>query len=103
MLMAVMMNPRETWTDQRLDDLNKKVGEGFAKVDESFKQVDERFRQVDQRFDRVEGDMRELRGEMNELKREMNGRFDSLNRTLIIATAGGNAAIITALIGLNAF
>jgi hypothetical protein len=43
MLMAVMMNPRETWTDQRLDDLNKKVDEGFARVD---------------------GDIRELRGEI---------------------------------------
>jgi hypothetical protein len=28
-LMAVMM-PREKWTDERLDDLNKKVDAGFA-------------------------------------------------------------------------
>jgi hypothetical protein len=38
--MAVMMNPRETWTDQRLDD---------------FKET------VNQRFDRVDAEIRELR------------------------------------------
>ncbi len=32
MLMAVMMQPREKWTDERLDDLNKKVDDGFADV-----------------------------------------------------------------------
>jgi len=29
MLMAVVV-PREKWTDERLDDLNKKVDDGFA-------------------------------------------------------------------------
>jgi hypothetical protein len=82
MLMAVMMTPRETWTDQRLDDLNKKVDDGFARVD---------------------GDIRELRGDVKDLRREMSERFESLNRTLIVATVGGNAAIIAALIGVNAF
>jgi len=38
MLMAVMM-PRETWTDERLDDLNKKVDDGFARVDQSIAEV----------------------------------------------------------------
>lgn len=51
MLMAVMMTPRETWTDERLDALNEKVDEGF--------------RQVDARLDRFEtrmdNDIRELR------------------------------------------
>lgn len=32
MLMAVMMQPREKWTDERLDDLNKKVDDGFAEM-----------------------------------------------------------------------
>jgi hypothetical protein len=31
MIMAVMV-PREKWTDERLDDLNKKVDDGFARV-----------------------------------------------------------------------
>jgi 23S rRNA C2498 (ribose-2'-O)-methylase RlmM len=47
-IMAVMA--RETWTDERLDDLK---GE-----------MNERFNQVDKRLDRVEADIRELRGIM---------------------------------------
>jgi hypothetical protein len=37
--MAVMMTSRETWTDQRLDDLNKKVDEGFARVDADVREL----------------------------------------------------------------
>jgi hypothetical protein len=46
----VVMTPRETWTDARLNE--------FAK------RVDERFDAVDKRFDRVEADIRELRQTM---------------------------------------
>lgn len=46
MVMAVML-PRERWSDDRLDQFEKRV--------------DERFDQIDKRFDRVEADIRELR------------------------------------------
>lgn len=49
--MAVM---REKWTDERLDDLNKKVDDGFLRVDERFNRVDERFNRVDERFMHLE-------------------------------------------------
>lgn len=45
-IMAVM-TPRETWTDQRLDDFKENVNE--------------RFDAVDKRFDRLEADVREIR------------------------------------------
>jgi hypothetical protein len=89
MLMAVMVPmPREKWTDERLDDLNKKVDEGFARVD---------------------ADIREVRGEINGLRKEMNERFDSmkglidarfdaLNRNQV----AGFFAIVAAIIGSNA-
>ncbi|HVD86648.1 MAG TPA: hypothetical protein VNB59_04495 [Solirubrobacterales bacterium] len=76
--MAVMMVPRETWTDERLDDLNTKVGAGFARLD---------------------GDIRELRGEMKDLRSEMNARFDALNRNLL----AGAVVVIAAILGSNAF
>lgn len=41
--MAVMMTPRERWTDERLDDLNKKVDDGFARMDARFDRMEERF------------------------------------------------------------
>jgi hypothetical protein len=50
----VVMTPRETWTDARLDEFAKRV-------DERFDAVDKRFDAVDKRFDRLEGDIRELR------------------------------------------
>jgi uncharacterized coiled-coil DUF342 family protein len=79
--MAVMM-PREKWTDERLDDLNKKVDDGFTRVD---------------------GEIRELRKEMNtrfdKLKESMDARFDALNRNLI----GGLFVLVAAVIGSNAF
>lgn len=43
----VVMMPRETWTDARLNE--------FAK------RVDERFDSVDKRLDRIEADIREIR------------------------------------------
>jgi hypothetical protein len=76
-LVAVMM-PREKWTDERLDDLNRKVDDGFTCLD---------------------GGIRELRVDVKDLRCEMNVRFDTLNRNLI----GVAAAIIAALIGVNAF
>ncbi|HET9198555.1 MAG TPA: hypothetical protein VFN92_09925 [Solirubrobacterales bacterium] len=82
--MAVMVSPREKWTDERLDDLSQKVDFGFA---------------------RVEGDLREIGGDVKNLNREMNARFDSmeerfdarfdaLNRTLIGAAAGIAVAFV---------
>jgi hypothetical protein len=83
-IMAVMV-PRGTWTDDRLDDLNKKVDDGFARLD---------------------GDIRELWGEVKELRRDMNARFDainerfdSMNRTLL----GGFFVLLAALVGSNVF
>jgi hypothetical protein len=31
-MLMVVLTPREKWTDERLDDLNKKVDDGFARV-----------------------------------------------------------------------
>ncbi|HEX3733996.1 MAG TPA: hypothetical protein VHU86_02460 [Solirubrobacterales bacterium] len=50
-----MQTMRESWTDERLDDLSSRMSDGFRRVDE---------------------DIRSLRG-------EVNARFDSLQRTMI--------------------
>ena len=72
-----METMRQSWTDDRLDDMSDRI--------------DQRFDQVDQRFDRLETDVTALRT-------EMNTRFDSLNRTLLQVGGG----VIVALIGLIA-
>ncbi|HET7590874.1 MAG TPA: hypothetical protein VFK14_11920 [Solirubrobacterales bacterium] len=88
MLMAVMV-PREKWTDERLDDLNKKVDDGFAdtkaEMREGFADTKAEMRAG---FARLDADIRQL-----------NARFDSLNRNLL----AGMVVIVAALIGTNAF
>ncbi len=51
---AIMQTMRDSWTDERLDDLNAKVDRGF---------------------DRIEAEVQALRG-------EMNARFDAVSRTI---------------------
>jgi predicted nucleic acid-binding Zn-ribbon protein len=76
---------RDNWTDDRLDDLNKKVDDGFARLDGDIREL--------------RGEIKDLRGEVTALRTEMHERFESLNRTLI----GAAVAIVAALIGSNAF
>lgn len=65
-----MLNVREAWTDERLDDLNAKVDELGRRVDEGF---------------------RDLRGEMNTKFDRVEGRIDDVNRTML--RLGGGALI----------
>jgi len=64
---------RGRWTDARLDDLNKKVDDGFAKVDT---------------------DIRELRGEMKGGFDRFDKKFDRLTWTLLAAVGGAIATHI---------
>ena len=64
---------RKTWTDERLDDMNRRMESGFKRVDD------------------------DIRG----LRAEMNARFDALQRTLI-QLGGGLIAALIGLIGLIA-
>ena len=82
--MTVTM-PREKWTDERLDDLSKKIDKGFAETKAEMREG----------FTRVDADIRELRGEIKEL----NSRFDALNRNLI----GGFFVLFAGVIGSIAF
>ena len=48
---------RDKWTDERLDDLNKKVDDGFARVDARFASMDQRLIQIDARIDGLQKTM----------------------------------------------
>jgi tetrahydromethanopterin S-methyltransferase subunit G len=86
--MAVMMS-REKWTDERLDDLNKKVDGGFADT------------KVEMRggFARLDGDIKELRREMNQRFNAVDARFDAVNRNMF----AGFFVIFVTVIGSNIF
>jgi hypothetical protein len=103
MLMAVIPMPREKWTDERLDDLNKKVDDGFADTKAVIADTKTEMRAG---FARVDGEIKELRREMNaRFERvdarfdSIDARFDSLKRNLL----AGLVAVVVTLIGSNAF
>lgn len=83
------MVPREKWTDERLDDLNKKVDDGFARLDGDIKDLR---REMNARFEKVDS-------RLDKLSDSMNARFEALNRNLI----GGLFVIVAAILGSNAF
>jgi hypothetical protein len=76
--MAVMA--RETWTDERLDDLTKRMDKGF---------------------DEVKGEVGELRKEMNSRFSSIDARFDAMQRTMIIGFASIAASVIGALLATS--
>jgi hypothetical protein len=73
--MAVMA--RETWTDERLDDLAKRMDKGF---------------------DEVKGEVGELRKEMNSRFSSIDARFDAMQRTMVLSAVSLSASIVGALI-----
>lgn len=68
---------RESWTDERMDDLSHRMDQSFG--------------QVRTEIARVDADVRELHT-------AMNTRFDALQRTLFLAATG----VIASLVGLVA-
>ena len=89
MLMAVMMSPREKWTDERLDDLSVKVDQGFSEIKTEMREGFARMEaQTDKRFNQIE----RRQGQLEEA-------FFALNRTLW----GGGFVIIAAIIGSSVF
>jgi hypothetical protein len=93
-MMATTM-AREAWTDGRLDDLNVKVGDGFAGVDVRFDRLEARF---EDRFDKVDSRSEAMDARWDARFGRMEQRFDSLQLTL----AGSAIALVVALIGLIA-
>jgi hypothetical protein len=87
-MLMVVMTQRETWTDERLDDLNAKVDQGFADLKAEMRgrfaglerRMEGRFTGLDARFDKIDE------------------RFDRMQQTLI----AGFAVMIAALIGSTA-
>jgi len=119
MIMAVMV--RETWTDERLDDLSRKVDGGFARVDADIRELRGEIGAMrtenQQEFLKLRGEIKgvgdelggeikgegialrgEIKSEVGALRAEMNARFDTMNRNFL----AGLIAVIAAIIGSNA-
>ncbi|HEU4598232.1 MAG TPA: hypothetical protein VFS26_00670 [Solirubrobacterales bacterium] len=110
--MAVMMNPRGQWTDERLDDLSAKVDQGFAdlktemregfdRIDKRFEQVDKRFEQIDKRFEQVDKRFEQVDKRFEQVDKRMErleDAFFAMNRMLF----AGGFVIVAAILGGSA-
>ena len=81
-----MQAMRESWTDERLDDLNERVSDGFG--------------QVDKRFERVEGEIKDLRGDLNERFGRVDSRLDSIQRTIVIGAVTLSGSFVAGFVVL---
>ncbi len=75
------------WNDGRLNELSKRVDDGFAQIREEFTGVNKKIDRLDQRIDRLDQRIDHL-----------GSRFDAMQRTLMQIGGG----IFVALLGLIA-
>ncbi len=92
--MAVMA--RDAWTDERLDDLNKRVDEGFNEMREEFRATRQEM-QIEFGAIRTEikSEIGGLRGEVAAMQRSFNQIFAGLIGTMFVGFLGVIAAIVT--------
>ncbi len=81
--MAVMA--REAWTDERLDDLNKKVDDGFTEMREEFRAM-----------------RLEMRTDVAAVRSEMAAQAEMLNRTMYRLFGGMLVAWVVGVIAIIA-
>jgi hypothetical protein len=81
-----MERARETWTDERMDDLSRRMDDGFGRVDQDIRslrvEMNGRFEAVDARFTGVDG------------------RIDNLQRTMIQVGGGIIATMVVGFLSL---
>lgn len=94
---------RQSWSDDRLDDLNKRVDAGFIRVDGQFARVDAQFARLDAKIDsKIDAAAAELRQEMQMGFHQVNSRFDAMQQTMIRIGAGLIGVLVASSAGLIA-
>jgi archaellum component FlaC len=95
----------DSWNDERLDELSRRMDagfaemrEGFAKIDremkEGFARVDRRFEKVDERFERID----ERFERIDERFERLDDRFFKLMVVMLVIAGGMLSAAIGAQI-----
>jgi hypothetical protein len=75
---------RESWTDERLDDLKERVDDGFERMEGQFDRIDARFDRIDARIDRVDS------------------RIDSMSKSFIVGVIAMSSTLIAGFGALTA-
>jgi DNA anti-recombination protein RmuC len=87
----------QSWTDDRIDDLAKRVDNGFAQVDRRFEQVSEEQRELRIALERSST---ELRSEIKAMGDSFNQRFDRLQQVLLAGAIAATMTMIAAIVTL---
>jgi IS4 transposase len=99
--MAVMA--REAWTDERLDDLNKKVDNLDLRMEAGFKEMRDEFRAVRAEAKAESQAIRlEMRTEFAAVRAEMSAQAELLNRTMYRLFGGMLVAWVVGVIAIIA-
>jgi hypothetical protein len=85
-----------TGTDEKIEKLDKKVGEGFARAEVECVRTDERFKRVDERFDEVDRHFDAVDRRFDRLE----DKFDALNLTLLQIGGGLIGTLIAGIVAL---
>jgi hypothetical protein len=97
-----MERARATWTDERLDDLGRRVESGFDRLDHDFRALSARLdTQVGELSRRIDAQGAELSARIDAQGAELSGRIDALQRTMIqigAVTGGGIFATLASVI-----
>ena len=88
--MAVMA--REEWTDERLDDLNHRMGEGFKEMRTEFRAVRSEMRSESRA---LRSEMVALRGEFSAFTRTVTQVLWAIVGTIFLGFMGTIAALVT--------
>jgi archaellum component FlaC len=86
----------ESWNDERLDELSRRVDAGFEKA-ATKEEMNLRFDEVDRRFDEISGRFGEVGGRFDKIDTQLlhiNERLDRLHHTLLVGASGVIAAVI---------
>ena len=84
---------REKWTDERLDDMNGRMVEGFDRLDRDI-------REVRSEIAGVREEVAGVRGEVNGVRTEMNTRFEAMHRLIIQVGGGLFGTMVIGFLGL---
>jgi hypothetical protein len=87
---------RQSWSDDRLDDLSDRMGAGFDRVDRSIARLDAK---IDTK---IGASSAELRREMQMGFHQINARFDAMQQTMIRVGAGLIGVLVASAAGLIA-
>jgi hypothetical protein len=90
---------RQSWSDDRLDDLSGRVDAGFARLEQRLDASDGRLEAIAERMDRrIDESAPDLRLEFNTRFDRLESRFDRMQQTLIVTGGGIVATLIAACV-----